>query len=465
MSMFDALPKSADVVVVGSGPGGAGVARTLSLAGRQVLVLEQGREQRGKWYYGTYLGALCYSEKMALLFTEEGLNIIAPHMVGGATGMYTGSAAMPPEWLERRYGIDLKADAERIAAELGVAPLPADLAGAASGRIAAAGAALGQPWFAQPKFMAPGRSVDRGTRFDCGANCMLGCRCGAKWHAAEWIDDAVCHGARLATGARVARVLFNGRQVAGVRGWRGGLPFTVWADTVVLASGGLGSARILQHSAMDAAGVGMAMDTTTMVYGFGPHPGNGPEPPMTYSFENPRDGYMLSTLADPWLLYPLAALRVGPGPLLDWRRWHRGLGIMIKLKDEISGGIYPDGRIRKPMTAADRQRLDLATGVCRRILIEAGAEAASIFVRPLIGTHPSATVRIGEMLDNNLMTEIDGLYVCDASVFPESLDRPTVLTILALAERLARHLAGQKKRAKANPPSTRVAGSAHRRHP
>ncbi|MEE4607567.1 MAG: GMC family oxidoreductase N-terminal domain-containing protein [Desulfobacteraceae bacterium] len=463
--MYGLMPKSADVVVVGSGPGGASVARALSRAGRRVLVLEQGRDHRGKWYYGTYPGALCYSEKMALLFTEEGLNIIAPRMVGGATGMYTGSAAMPPEWLAQRYGIDLKADAERIAAELGVAPLPADLAGAASGRIAAAAAALGQEWFAQPKFMIPGRCADRGTRFDCGAKCMLGCRCGAKWHAAEWIDEAVFHGTRLATGARVAQVLCNGRRVAGVRGWRNGLPFTVWADTVVLSSGGLGSARIMQHSGMNAAGVGMAMDTTTMVYGFGPHSGNGLEPPMTYSFENPRDGYMLSTLTDPWLLYPLAAVRVGPGPLLDWRRWCRGLGIMIKLKDDISGGIYPDGRIRKPMTAADRERLDLAAGVCRRILLEAGAGAASIFVRPLIGTHPSATVRIGEMLDENLMTEIEGLYVCDASVFPESLDRPTVLTILSLGERLSRHLAGQEALGNANPPSSGGSDAAHGRKP
>jgi choline dehydrogenase-like flavoprotein len=46
------------------------------------------------------------------------------------------------------------------------------------------------------------------------------------------------------------------------------------------------------------------------------------------------------------------------------------------------------------------------------------------------------------MLDHNLKSEIDGLYVCDASVFPEALDRPTVLTIIGLARRLARHLVG-----------------------
>jgi choline dehydrogenase-like flavoprotein len=69
-----------------------------------------------------------------------------------------------------------------------------------------------------------------------------------------------------------------------------------------------------------------------------------------------------------------------------------------------------------------------------------GCPPDTIFTTPLRGTHPSATVRIGTMLTRDLETEVKRLYVCDASVFPESLGRPTVLTILALASRLAEHL-------------------------
>jgi choline dehydrogenase-like flavoprotein len=47
------------------------------------------------------------------------------------------------------------------------------------------------------------------------------------------------------------------------------------------------------------------------------------------------------------------------------------------------------------------------------------------------------------MLDANLETEIKGLYVCDASAFPEALGRPTVLTIIGLGKRLAKHLDSQ----------------------
>jgi choline dehydrogenase-like flavoprotein len=161
---------------------------------------------------------------------------------------------------------------------------------------------------------------------------------------------------------------------------------------------------------------------------------------MTWSWENDDAGYMLSTLTDPWLLYPLAAIRKGLGPALGWLRWNKMLGIMIKLKDDISGGIFPDGTIRKPLTRDDHERLQHAYDACRRILIEAGAQKSTIFMRPFIGTHPSGSVRIGHLLDTNLQTEIKGLYVCDASVFPESLDRPTVLTIIGFGKRLAKHL-------------------------
>jgi len=434
------LEFSADVVVVGSGPGGATVARELSRSGKSVLLLERGYDQRARFYYGTYLGALRYSDRMSLLYTEEGLNIIAPIMLGGATSMFCGCAAPPPAWLKEKYGVDINAEVNETVAELKIQPLPEDLRGTASTRIARAGQALGYNWFAQPKFMNPERSQAQAKKFDCRATCMLGCRCGAKWNAAEWVYEAVAAGAQLKQGARVQKVIVEDGHAAGVEGRIGINGFTARADTVILCAGGIGSPRILQESGLNEAGIGMTMDVTVMVYGASREKGTGKEPPMTWSWEDPDAGYMLSTLTDLWLMYPLAAVRKGFGPALSWLHWNRMLGVMIKLKDDISGGIYPDGRIRKPLTASDHDRLQTAYQVCRRILVEAGAKKSSIYMRSLIGTHPSGTVRIGDMLDRQLKTEIDGLYVCDASVFPEALDRPTVLTIIGLAKRLATYL-------------------------
>ena len=432
-----------DIVVVGSGPGGATLARELTRRGRRVLLLERGVDERRRFYYGTYLGALLYTDRASLLFTEEGLNVVRPLMLGGATSMYCGCAAPPPGWLKARYGVDLEAETAQAEAELRVAPLPPEMRGQASTRLAEAAGEAGYPFFPQPKFMSPARAPLFPAA--CGARCMLGCRCGAKWNAAEWVDEAVAGGAGLRTRARVERVTIEGGQALGVEGRMGGRPFRARAQTVVLAAGGIGTPRLLQASGLREAGEGLTMDATLMVYGFVREEGIGREPPMTWSYEDPGAGYMLSTLVDPWLLYPLMAALESPRRALTWPRWGNVLGVMIKLKDEVSGGVFPDGRIRKPLTPGDRERLAEAEQACRKILVRAGAEPSSIFSTPLRGTHPSGTVRIGTHVDGDLATPVRGLYVCDASVFPEALDRPTVLTIVALAKRLARRLAAPSR--------------------
>jgi len=269
---------------------------------------------------------------------------------------------------------------------------------------------------------------------------MLGCRCGAKWSAAEFVDDAVSLGATLITNATVDRVTSEGGVATGVTGRIGGDTFVAKANTVIIAAGGIGSPRILQSSGLKEAGQGMTMDTTVMVYGFIKECGNGNEPPMTWSWENLEEGYMLSTLIDPWLLYPMMMAIKDVRYALHWHKWNNILGVMIKLKDEISGGVFADGRISKPLTIRDRERLGRAEEICKKILVEAGADRSHLFMSPLRGTHPSGTVRVNRLVDSDLQTEVKGLYVCDASVFPEALARPTVLTIIGLAKRLAKHL-------------------------
>ena len=81
------------------------------------------------------------------------------------------------------------------------------------------------------------------------------------------------------------------------------------------------------------------MDTTVMVCGESRDEGMHMDPPMAVSFCDDKNGYMLSTLIDPWLLYPLIHTWHGPRNPLRFLRYGKTLGIMIKLKDEISGGI------------------------------------------------------------------------------------------------------------------------------
>jgi len=435
--MVETLSRQADVAVVGSGPGGATVARQLSKAGKRVVLLERGHDHRGRFYYGSHMGALLYADKNSLYFTDEGLNIVRPIMTGGATNMFCGAAARPPDWFKGKYGVDIARYVEETIDELRIGPLPRELRGEASQRVMETAVDLGYDWQPLMKFMNPARAA----RFDCGAKCMLGCRCGAKWTANEYVDDAVGAGCELITGARVDRLIIEDGRVLGVVGKLGRKqPFEVRAEVVVLAAGGIGTPLIMQNSGFFDAGNGMAMDVTVMVYGVSKERGNAFEPPMTVAYFDDANGYVLSTLIDPWFLYPVITALKGPRYPLTMRNYRNTLGLMIKIKDDLSGTISMEGRISKPMTPRDQYRLNHAAIVCRKILVKAGCDPDSIFVSPQRGTHPSCTVRIGEMVDTNLQTEVKNLYVCDASTFPEALDRPTVLTIIGLGKRLSDHL-------------------------
>ncbi len=427
-----------DIVIVGSGPGGATLARQLTMPGNKfrVLLLERGRDWRSHRLYGTYPGAMLYTDKASFLTTVEGVSIVRPLMLGGATSMYCACAADPLPWWHEKYGIELIDYSNQTRDELSIEPLPPELRGAASTRIADAASAIGQEWLAQDKFMSPSRSP----KFECRSTCMLGCRCGAKWNAAEYVDEAKNHGCEVWTQAYVDKVLIEDGQAVGLSGYIGRKPIKVTAKRVVLAAGGIGSAILLLKSGVDGAGQGMTMDTTVMVYGYAPYKGNGNEPPMTWSYADDELGVLFSTLIDPWLNYPVVMLRKGPVYSLTWHRWGRTLGIMIKLKDEISGIVSEDSQIHKGLTVNDQQRLARAESTARKILLKAGCSPDTIFTTPLRGTHPSGTVRIGHILTTDLETEIKNLYVCDASVFPEALARPTVLTIISLAKRLAEKL-------------------------
>lgn len=74
------------------------------------------------------------------------------------------------------------------------------------------------------------------------------------------------------------------------------------------------------------------------------------------------------------------------------------------------------------------------------MLKKAGAKDSSIIALRPSGAHPSASCRIGEVVDTNLETKFQNLYCCDASVMPVALGLPVVWTVASLGKRLAKHL-------------------------
>ena len=79
--------KEFDAIVVGSGPGGATVARELSLKGKNVLILEWGDNDpvKGNFFQTT---SRAYIPGKSFFMTEQGLGIIRGITTGGSSLLY-----------------------------------------------------------------------------------------------------------------------------------------------------------------------------------------------------------------------------------------------------------------------------------------------------------------------------------------------------------------------------------------
>lgn len=423
------MPEEYDVIVVGTGPGGATVARELARRGKSVLMLERGgRIDR----VGNTPAMLLMSKRFGLTRSREKNWVVSVFNYGGASNFAAGAAVDPPRSVFDPVGIDLTAEAAWARRELGVGPLPDELVGESVLRILEAANDLGYHWTKLDKFIDP-----ETCREGCG-DCMMGCRHGAKWTSRVFGDEATAAGAKLLLHARVDRVLTEGGRAVGVEGHRYGKRMS-WRGKMVVLSAAMGSPVILRNSGVDRAGHGFACDFLAFVGGVVPGMNTHGANPMTVGtlehYEN--DGLIIVPLFPGWAAYALELLFMGPGYLSKFPNLWRYTGVMVKIKDELAGTIYSDADFSKPITKQDRMRLDKGIDIISRVLRKMGARDDSIFALDPIGAHPSATCRIGEVVDGNLETEIQNCFVCDSSVFPDSLGLPVVLTAVSLGKRTA----------------------------
>jgi len=437
------MEKEYDAIIVGSGPGGATLAQKLARAGKKVLLLEKGADHQK---LGTYLSAMRILDRGGFLKSKEGLSILKASTTGGATVVYSASAALPPAWLKERYKIDLEDYANETWEELGAVSLPDELLGEASKRVMESANRIGYHWEPMPKLLDISKFKNGRC---CGARTSLGCTCGAKWTAREYIKQAVENRATLLTKAECKEVLVKSGKAVGVKvviAKAGEQEF--YAEHIILCGGGIPSPVLLKKAGIEKAGEGCFVDPTLLVYGIAPYQGTYLDPlvsVVTWEFYDSH-GIRMGTLIDPWLLVIFSIGSAGIKHIWKALKYRKMIGILIKVKDELAGGVDEKGRVSKPLTEADYKKLNMGTEIAREILISAGCKPNSIVAGQIRGAHPSGTCRIGEVVDENLATEIKNLYVCDASVFPEALDRPTVITIIAFAKRLADHLLGKSPR-------------------
>jgi len=418
-----------DTVIVGSGAGGSTLAKELSQKGKKVLILERGKNEDS---LGTFKDCLRYTDchKFTKLppRSRGGVILWRTLMAGGSTMI---SAANGTPCLENELmdlGIDISDPLSEVEKELQIAPYHPRRVSPATREIQASAEALGFPMEPMPKFIDP-RKCRR-----CGV-CTLGCKHHAKWTAVDFLNEALEGGAEIRYGHRVESVVHRSGKVRGVEAVVGRQVKFIPAERVILAAGGMGTPLILRESGIEGAGEELFMDIFVNVYGVHPELDQTTEPQMTLVYHGSYDeaGFILSPYINQ--ARPLRFLELGlKGSLLPVNRL---MGIMVKIRDDHAGKIINRHRFSKTATAADRQKLRQGIQIAKEILNKAGADSRTMMVSNMQGAHPGGTAALGKIVDRDFQTEIDHLYVCDASVLPVSPGKPPIMTILALAKRLS----------------------------
>jgi len=419
-----------EFLIIGSGAGGATIAKELAESGRKVTIIEKG----GFYKLGTPWRALKFYSGGILRpgeLSEEKTELLRTIMVGGSTMVTLGNGVRALQSKFDELGINLEKEFSEAERELGVMNTPEDFFGPRTRILRDASLKLGYEVKPTPKF------IDFNKCQMCGA-CVTGCKYGAKWTALNPLTRARRAGAKLIKNITVEKVVHQGGEVKGVqiRNSSGIREFK--ADKVILAAGGLGSPRILQNSGLDA-GDGLFADLFVITYGLSNNRGMREELGMATVIDEFHDeyGFIISPVIDlrlDMLLY-LPLMR----KMIAFKR-DRLLGLMTKIADDSSGKVLPNGKLKKPVTDNDLKKLEKGVKMSEEILYQAGVKPKSIFVTGVRGAHPGGTAAIGRTVDKEFKTEINGLYVCDASIFPSAPGNPPVLTLVALAKKLSSKL-------------------------
>ncbi|MGO4382082.1 GMC family oxidoreductase N-terminal domain-containing protein [Pseudoduganella sp. RAF53_2] len=417
-----------DVIIVGSGPGGASVARETSRRGMRVLVLERGSAAPVSGTLTQMASMAAIPGKGAFLHRDASL-LVRGLTVGGSSTLNFATASTPPLARFDALGIDLAPALAEWRAELPISPLPDNLIGPLATRIMQGAQAAGLPWLKLDKMIRP-----QICRTGCW-RCVYGCPYGAKWTARDLLDEALSYGAQLQDKALVTRVLTQNGRAVGLEFTRNGKMHAARANKLVLASGGIGSPRLLHRSGLGPRNVPFFSDPVIAVMGSANDISGGAEVPMAAGMALPEHGLTISDLTLPKPMYQAFAMQMGR---LDRLLMHqRTLSVMVKIRDEAGGGVGPRWA-NKTLSLPDRRKFNEGIAIARRVLKAAGAK--HIFKSWHFAAHPGGTIPTGAGVDTSLQTPTLGLYVCDASVLPAPWGLPPTLTLLCLGKRLGQML-------------------------
>ena len=416
-----------EIIVVGSGAGGATIAKELAVRGRKVVVVEKGHLVKpGAAFFHTK-NDLCIKSK-------EGVNIFRAITPGGTTTVSCANGIRSLETELGTLGIDLHVEFEEAEKELGIHPIGNKFIGKGVKKIMKAASELGFKMEPMPKFIKWDKCSS------CG-KCFWGCHGGAKWTALEYLNQASFNGAKLVRNTDITEVLISNGKAIGVRGIGPNGEITIFAEVVILAAGGIGTPIILRRSGLADAGNNLFVNLEQVTYGITKDTDFKKELYMTAVNRNflNSDGFILSPFADTPFAFFSSTLPVSRiSKILSGKHI---LGIIAKIKDDNIGRVDKNGRIEKAMTKKDLVKMSKAIAISKDILVKAGVLPESVVTSRPEGAHPGGTAAIGRVVNENQETKISRLFVSDASVLPISSGLPPILTIIALSKRAAKKLA------------------------
>ena len=471
-----------DVVVVGTGAGGAPMAKALAERGHAVLLIEEGPLFTRKDFTGRpaqMMKAMYRQGGATVAFGNTAIPVPIGRGVGGTTLINSGTCfRLPPEVLAswRAAGLDAFTEDElapyysEVEEVIGVGPSTAAALGAPAKIIARGCDALGYSHHPL-KRNAPG--------CDGQGLCCFGCPTDAKRSTnVSYVPLALERGAQLITGLRVEKVLTERDAAVGVSGaTTAGRPVTVRAKVVVVACGTLNTPALLERSGLCGTSGQLGKNLSI-------HPASGALGVFDEEVHAARtvpQGYAIDEFKHEGLYFegaqvPLditAASISGSGPAFVslMERFNHSFMFGFMVKDTSRGSLVNRSKgepfMRYSVNEADRALLQRGFSILARVYFAAGAkevrmpvlgwdrlrslddvqkfERATVPARhmDLTAYHPLGTARMGvapldSVVDETHEThDVHNLFISDGSAVPSSLGVNPQLTLMAMSLRAA----------------------------
>jgi choline dehydrogenase-like flavoprotein len=488
----------ADVVIVGSGAGGATLAAELAEGGLDVVVVEEGR------YWTTRDFTADASAMIRQLYRDGGATLAIGdppilyqegRAVGGSTVVNGGMSWRTPEKILDRWWREAGLDAirakemepwfQRVERRIHVARQDPETIGKDNLLLEQGARAKG--WKVVPNLR---------NQVHCAGsnNCAFGCPTGAKQSAlVSYVPRALHFGARLYSDVRVDRILRTGKRATGVAGrvlgadGRPGHRLTVRARLVVSACGAIHTPALLSRSGFVSPsgqlGKNLSLHPNVKVIAIFDEDVRG--------WEGVHQAFQVREFQDEGLLF--AAVNIPPSIVaMTTTPYGAALGELMADYDRmvVAGMLCEDtatGRVRtlagRPqafyqLSDFDADKLLRGVALLSELLFAAGArrillpfhlpgggelrgpdDVRRIFADPvpkqsmevvtvhMMGTAAMGADRSRAVTDGHgFFHDADGLMVCDASLFPTPIGVNPMETIQALATRAAVRVLDEPRR-------------------